>query len=152
MNKFEYPPVGFRFEVKFDDGKFGTAADASFAEVTGISAQINTEEITEGGENRFKHRLPLPLSYPPLVLKRGVANKSSKLIDWINSMQAVGIQEIKLHDIMVILLDEDHAPLMSWKFEGAYPTKYEVSGLKADSSQIALESIEFTYKRFERKD
>lgn len=146
MSSFEYPPVGFRFSVRFASN---SDADASFAEVSGISAEVTTEEVIEGGENRFKHRLPLHVSYPPLVLKRGVAVSNSPLVKWVYNTIDLGFNApIIPRDLTVHLLDESNKPLLSWTFENAFPIKYEISGLKADSNQLAIETIELSYKRF----
>jgi phage tail-like protein len=146
MSKFEYPPVGFRFRVNIDSMSDN---DASFAEVSGISAEVTTEEITEGGENRFKHRLPLHVSYSPLVLKRGTATSNSDLIKWVyNTIEQGFAVPIIPKDLVVHLLDEENNPLLSWRFEGAYPIKYELSGLKSDANQLSIETIELSYKRF----
>lgn len=146
MSRFEYPPVGFRFSVNIGSR---SGVDASFAEISGISAQLTTEEIIEGGENRFKYRFPLQLSYSPLVLKRGVADSSSPLLTWINNTFSFGLtQPLELKNITINLLNERSEPLMSWVLEGAYPIKYDISGLKADSNQIAIETIELSYRSF----
>jgi phage tail-like protein len=146
MSRFEYPPVGFRFSLSIGSR---SGVDASFSEVSGISAQLTTEEIIEGGENRFKHRFPLQLSYTPLVLKRGVADSSSPLLTWISNTFSLGLTKpLELKNITVNLLNERSEPLISWVFEGAYPIKYDISGLKADSNQIAIETIELSYKSF----
>lgn len=146
MSRFEYPPVGFRFSVNIGSV---SGIDASFVEVSGISAEVTTEEITEGGENRFKHRLPLHVSYSPLVLKRGVAVKDSALVSWVYSTLEQGYAlPIIPKDIVVHLLSEENKPLLSWRFEGAYPLKYEISGLKSDSNAISIETIELSYRRF----
>jgi len=151
IDQLLYPPVGFRYEVKFEDsGLNSDKADASFAEVSGISAVINTEEVIEGGENRFKHRLPLPPTYSPLVLKRGVAKASSEFLYWMEDNHYFELELIELRNIVLNLLDETREPLASWTFFGAYPTKYEVSGLKADANQIAIESFELSYRYFQR--
>lgn len=148
MNKFDYPPVGFRFSVSF--GLPGLSPiDASFTEISGISAQVSTEEIMEGGENRYTLRLPTKVTYSPVVLKRGIAPLSSGLLTWLFKAVSGGFSTpIPCPDMVVQLLDEAHNPLLSWNFEGVFPVKYEVSGLKADANQIAIESIELQYNRF----
>lgn len=147
MSRFEYPPVGFRFSVNFHGSS--ETVDASFTEVSGISAQLTTEEIIEGGENRYKHRLPLQMSYTPLVLKRGVITGTSPLLIWIKNVLTFGFTKpIELRDIDVNLLDDKNNKLITWTFEGAYPIKFDLSGLKADSNQLAIETIELSYKRF----
>lgn len=149
-SRFNYPPVGFRFSVNLHN-LLGNSkeVDASFSEVSGISAQLTTEEITEGGENRFKHRLPLQVSYTPLVLKRGVVTADSEFLNWINNTITLGFPEtIELKDLDISLLDDSNNKLITWTFIGAYPIKFDVSGLKSDSNQLAIETIELSYKRF----
>lgn len=146
MSKFEYPPVGFRFSVTIG-GKSGT--DASFAEVSGISAELKVEEVIDGGENRFSYRLPTQISYAPLLLKRGIAGLDSPLLKWVSNTFSYGLAvPLTLNDVVVSLLNESNEPLISWKFEDAFPVKYDISGLKADANQVAIESIELSYKRF----
>ena len=42
-----------------------------------------TKEILEGGENRFKYKLPTQSKYQDLVLKRGLIPIKSKLATWV---------------------------------------------------------------------
>ena len=75
-----YPPVGFHFKVEFQDIENRTN-DHQFQSVSGLSVDLETEEIAEGGENRFKHKIPVRTKYPNLVLKRGLLIDSG-LIEW----------------------------------------------------------------------
>ena len=70
-----YPPVGFHFRVEFGLDGAGDQ-DSRFQEVGGLSAELGTEELQEGGENRFVHRLPTLPKYGNLVLKRGLLTDS----------------------------------------------------------------------------
>lgn len=63
-----YPPLGFHFKIEFGNQK----DEYQFQSVSGLNVDLETEEIAEGGENRFKHKLPLRARYPNLVLKRGI--------------------------------------------------------------------------------
>lgn len=58
-----YPTVGFYFQVTIENETY------SFKEVSGISSEVSTEEITEGGENRFKYKVPTHVKYSNLELK-----------------------------------------------------------------------------------
>jgi hypothetical protein len=62
-----YPLPAFYFKV-ITGLRLG--ADTSFQEVRGIGSEIETEEVVEGGENRFVHRLPKAVKHPQLELKR----------------------------------------------------------------------------------
>jgi phage tail-like protein len=72
-----YPPVGYHFRVEFNNIK----GEFQFQSVAGLNIELETEQIAEGGENRFKHKLPVRTKFPNLVLKRGVL-VNSELIKW----------------------------------------------------------------------
>ena len=66
-NTTYYPPVGFYFKV--DIGVSGAyRTDSEFQSVSGLSVDIETEEFAEGGENRFKHKLPVKTKF---VMREG---------------------------------------------------------------------------------
>lgn len=141
-----YPPVGFHFKVVFGLDE-ATSADAGFQQVSGLSVDLNTEEVVEGGENRFAYRLPIRTKYPNLVLKRGLL-KDSGLIDWISG--AIENLEIVPIDILISLLDEEHQPLISWNVRGAYPLKWSLSDMQAMENAVAIETLELSYQFFRR--
>ena len=60
-----YPPVGFHFKVEVL-GASDSAADVRFTEVSGLSVEMLTEELAEGGENRFVQKYPVRAKYPEL--------------------------------------------------------------------------------------
>jgi len=141
-----YPPVSFHFRV--DVLQLGSGGvDARFQEVTGLTHEVQIEELAEGGENRFVHRLPGRARYGNLVLKRGFA-MGSKLHDWCE--RAIGALDIDPKTVTVSLLNEAHAPLATWRFEGAYPVKYAVSDFKAQENAMSIETLELAYRRFTR--
>jgi len=159
---FSYPPVSFFFEVIFQgQSPNGTALDKEvvetrFQSVSGLSVDMQTETLKEGGENRFEHILPVRTKYNPLVLKRGSV-KDSKLIDWChNALLNFDIQPM---DVLVHLLHinrpdpnqppGDQEPLMSWKVINAWPKKWSISDFNAEQSAIAIETLELNYSYFE---
>ncbi|MBT3385301.1 MAG: phage tail protein [Prolixibacteraceae bacterium] len=142
----DYAPVGFHFKVEFTG--IGSDADVFFQSVTGLSVDIDTEEIAEGGENRFKHKLPVRTKYPNLVLKRGLL-VNSDVIKWCNDAIQNGI--FNPVDIIVKLLNEKHEPLMTWNVVHAYPVKWAVSDFNAEESKIVIETIELVYNYFSYK-
>lgn len=152
------PPVGFYYSVTIL-GKGETPfppADAGFQEVSGISVTMNTEEIKEGGQNRFTHRVPGRTKYEDLVLKRGLILRSSSLALWCAKVFKDNLtRPIEPRTIKVSLLDantDGKGALMTWVFTNAYPIKWEVVGLDAKKSEIMVESITFAYQYFERQD
>lgn len=139
-----YPPVGFHFIVEFE-GLGSQEKDHQFQSVSGLSADIETEEIAEGGENRFKHKLPVKTKYPNLTLKRGMLI-DSEVIDWCRD--AIENFSFKPVNLTVKLLNEEHQPLISWNVVHAFPVKWSVEDFNAEESKLVVESFELTYNYF----
>lgn len=146
-----HPPTGFHFRVSFEglDSDYSGKVDVGFQEVTGFNVDIGIEEYHEGGENRFKHRLPQPVSYPNLVMKRGIL-EDSQINKWFK--ETVEGFTFKANDIMVILLNPDHEPLQAWSFVNAWPVKWSIDGMNAQENKVVIESIEFSYQYYRRID
>ena len=138
-----YPPVGFHFRVVFE-GPFGDA-DMRFQNVSGLTATINTEDVPEGGENRFTHRLPTTPKYEKLVLKRGMLIGSGLLL-WFNA--AIHLFKFQPTGINVFLLNPDHLPVAAWHFVNAYPVAWKVDDLDSKKNEVLAETVEFVYQYF----
>ena len=142
-----YPPVGFHFIVHFGFLDF-KSDDTRFQEVSGLNAELGIEEVSEGGENRFSHRLPARGKYSNLILKRGLLT-DSKLIEWCKN--AIENFEFKPATVDVILLNEDGQPVGdSYSFINAWPVKWSVSDFKAQENSIVVETLELAYSYFHR--
>ena len=138
------PPVAFSFRVVFAEN--GMKDETSFQEVSGIGGEMQVEEVREGGETRFVHRLPTGVKYKPLVLKRGVAPANSALATWCRSTLEAGLgRQIMTVPITVYLLDEEGNPLRAWLFADAYPTQWEVGNFDAMNNAVAIETITLSY-------
>lgn len=149
VNRDKYPPVSFYFEVTFQDITGSPAdVDTRFQEVTGFSAEITTEEIMEGGENRFSYRVPKRTKYGNLVLKRGVMVNSG-LIKWVED--AIDNFTFKPANVVVKLQNEAGKPLVSWDFYKVYPVKWSTGDLKAQENALLVETLELAYQYFTKK-
>lgn len=142
-----YPPVGFHFKVEF-----GIAAkndeDTRFQEVSGLNAEMGIDEISEGGENRFSHRLPNPVKYSNLVLKRGLLT-NSKLISWLKN--AIENFEFEPTTVNITLLNERHQPVGdTYSFINVWPVKWSISDFKSQENAIVIETLELAYSYFSR--
>jgi phage tail-like protein len=141
-----YPPVAFHFSVHF--GFSGqNEPDTRFQEVSGLSVSLGVEEVREGGENRFTHRLPTPAKYGNLVLKRGLL-LNSEVSNWIED--AVMNFIFKPTDINITLLNEKHLPLRSWTFTRAWPVKWQISDFKSTGNEVVIETLELAYASFRK--
>lgn len=162
-----YPPGAFYFSVKVLDpvtvgslvanlatGRFDSVLadiDASFQEVTGIESQFDVEEVIEGGENRFVHRLPRHGKYSNLVLKRGVVTKFSFLAEWFGLTIGSSLSlPIVPFNVLVMLQNKDGWPAVAWAFVNAYPIRWEVAAMDSLDNKILTEKLELSYNYFQR--
>lgn len=143
MEEF-YPPVGFHFRVSFN-GIGNKTIDTQFQQVAGLTVEMQTETVAEGGENRFEHVLPVKTKYSDLTLKRGLFTDSD-LIKWcFDAFESTIIEPASLD---ISMLNEEGDPLFSWHVYHAWPKKWSVSDLNAEQSAVALESLELFYRYF----
>jgi phage tail-like protein len=138
------PPVGFHFKVEVL-GLTPVADDLRFVEVGGLALEVATEEVPEGGENRFVQRYPGRSKYGDLVLKRGLL-KTSEVWNW--ARQCIEDLDVQPRDVDVTLLNAEHEPLMTWHVVGAYPVKWSVSDLNATANAFLVETLTLAYRYF----
>lgn len=143
---YSYQTVGFHFRVSIPDGK---GVDASFQSVAGLEVQFDTENIKEGGENRFEHVLPVRKKYPDLVLKRGLVSPGnlSELTRWFNQTFGETLK-IEAKDLDIELLNENHEPIMKWRVIHAWPKNWKIGELNAEKSEVLIETLTLNYNRF----
>ncbi|MCC2545353.1 phage tail protein [Hymenobacter sp. BT175] len=149
MPDANYPPVGFYFRVSFGAG--GASVDNAFQEVSGLTMELETTSIPEGGQNLYKHRVPTVGKYSNLVLKRGLVAEGSDLARWCSSTVGADFSApIVPRQVLVSLLNEDGNPLASWSFDNAWPVKWSISDFKAQENALAIETLELAYSRFQK--
>jgi len=145
----EYPLPAFYFKVVF--AATAGNSDTSFQDVSGISMEMETEDLLEGGENRFVHRLPKSIKYPKLVLKRGIAKLDSPLVKWCKEvLEGAFIEKLKPMTVEVSLMDEAGKPVRVWSFVNAFPVSWEVESFNSTKNEIAIEKIELSYNYIDR--
>lgn len=150
-----YPPPAFHFTVAVLGSATAlsllTSVDASFQEISGIQAEFQTEEVVEGGENRFVHRLPKQGRYSNLVMKRGAVYTDSFLSEWFGQTVGSGMSlPILPQNLLVTLLNESGVPLIAWAFVNAYPVKWDMAPMNSEDNKILIETLELSYNYFER--
>lgn len=142
------PPVSFYFNVEFEGPL--SINDMSFLEVTGLTVELETQEIDMGGGN--KRVLPVRQKHGNLVCRRPLRSvDTSDLSAWIERTMSGGVDRpITACNILVTLLDPDEFPQCAWYIKGAYPVKWDIAGFDSKKNEIALETIEFAYDTIRR--
>ncbi len=144
LSASDYPVTAFHFKVSFS-ATLGLA-DTSFQSVSGLSVKLETEDVSEGGENRYVHKLPTKVTHSNLVLKRGIGKLTSPLVIWCKSVfEADFLAPIVPMPILIHLLDEKGIPCRVWSVMNAFPVSWEVDEFNSTKNEVAIETIELSY-------
>lgn len=130
------PYLSFRFLVEVQGLLVG-----GFSEVSGLQAETETEDIQEGGVNDHVHKLPKMTRHQNIILKRGITD-SETLWKWHND---VVNGKIERKTVFIILMNSEGKEVWQWYFERAYPVKWTGPDLRADSSTVAVETLELVH-------
>ena len=140
-----YPMTSLHFEVQWQDSENTT----NFSEVSGLTMEAEAIEYRGGTDPSLTVRkLPGLRKFGNVTLKRGVAPRESGngLFEWFNT---IGSGTVERRNVTVSLLDEERAPVMTWKMRDAWPVKVEAPSLNATGNEIAIESVEFAHEGLE---
>jgi phage tail-like protein len=141
------PILGFRFGVFFfAGGVLPNPLDIRFARVSGLSAEVTTSAVVEGGQNLYTHRLPDRVEYGNLVLERGKVVGSP--LD-LELEAALTFFKFSPSNVIVTLFGEDKAPLAAWMFIKAYPVKWSTADLDASEARVLIDTMELAYTRMQ---
>ena len=137
----DYPYLNLLFRLSLDGEPM-----VDFAECSGLSMGILTEEYAEGGENRFTHRFPTRGEPVNLVMKRGMT-RTRELWEWFQAYLDTGVVQprdgqVELYDTP----DQDAAPVRVWAFTSAFPVTWTGPDLNALSPAVAFETLELVHR------
>lgn len=142
-------PVGIQFS--HSSFRFSVAVDgvnyAAFTEFTLPTLQVETQDIKEGGQNAFAHKLPVRVTAGSATLKHGIATDFT-LLNWYLDVLKGDIASAT-RQVTVVMYNESTVPLMTWAFRNAYPIKWSGPSFKTDNNSVAIEEIEFVHHGFD---
>jgi phage tail-like protein len=132
------PYRGYGFLVEFEGLIVG-----GFAEVTGLTLEIEGEPFREGGVNGYMQRLAGPVRYPSnLVLRRGITD-SHALWSW---QADVAAGKVTRRNGSIILLDDAGNEAWRWNVREALPVRWVGPDLRASQGTVAIEALELTHR------
>jgi phage tail-like protein len=133
-----YPLPKFHFLVQWGGERIG------FTEVTGLDMQVEAIEYREGSSPEYsKIKQPGMHKFSNITLKRGTMAGDSDFYKWINE---ISLTKVTRRDIVISLLNETHAPVMTWKAKNSFPVKVQASDLKSDGNEVAIETLELAHE------
>jgi len=138
--KRQDPFRGFRFLIEIEG-----LTSAGFLRVKGLQREVKHESFREGGVNDYEHKLFSQVSYPMVVLERGLA--LGDLWQWAFDASE---GNIKRKNVRIRLQNEAGEKAWAWQLDWAIPVKWSLSDLDANSSQVSIESLELAHHGLRR--
>jgi len=133
-----WPLVKFSFQLKWDD------KELIFQEVTGLSSETQVIEYRGGSSKTYSTvKMPGIQKFGNITLKKGTFKGDTSLWDNYNLIK---MNTIKRSTILISLLDESNAAVMSWSLLNAFPCKITVTDMKSDANEVAVETMELAHE------
>jgi phage tail-like protein len=140
-------PLAHRFGVFFlIGGVVPNPLDVRFQKVSGLSARVETQQLNEGGQNLYTHRLPTRIGYENLVLERGFVVGSLLNVEFNLAMSAF---KFTPSNVIVTLFSESAVPLAAWMFVKAFPVRWATADLNAGEDRVLIDTLELAYTRMQ---
>lgn len=136
-----YPHGRFRYKVEIEGLSAG-----GFSEVTGFDASIEVIKYREGDMVQTPMKVPGLKEYSNIILKQGLVD-SKVLYDWMIAGVNGAVQR---KTVTITLLDAEEKAAASWQVINAWPVKYTAPEFNAQSSEIAIETLEVAHEGMTR--
>lgn len=147
--KGDYPIPKFHFRVEW-----GTDFRIGFTEVSGLDFEREVIEYREGNSKSYsKTSQPGLEKLSKITCKRGTFEGDYDFYkEWRKNVlfqegNKTGSQYRRT--VTIILLNENHDPMITWKLRNAWPSKIQSTDLKADANEVAIETMELVHEGLE---
>jgi phage tail-like protein len=125
-----------------------------FREVYGLQVSVGVHELREGGQNGFVRKLPGRMSWPNIVLKRGLT-QSDAIFSWLNNSSGEGFAS-KNNKLVratgaVTALDTSGQRLRAWEFIDVFPVRWKGPDFETGRSEPLVEELEVAHHGFKAR-
>jgi phage tail-like protein len=143
--KGELPTAAsFLFEV--DGVEIGV-----FSQVSGLEVRVEVATYQEGGENGYLHNLPGRMTWPNIVLRRGVTD-SDALFSWVNKAAGDGFSannnSLTRSTGAITVIGTDGQRLRAWQLQGVFAVHWRGPNFDAGSTDPLSEELELAHHGF----
>ena len=128
----------------------------AFTEVSGLRAEVAVEDVKEGGTNGFVHHLPGRVTWPNVVLKRGVTD-STALFSWlatavnngtVGSVTGTSDGSVQKRQATIKLVDGAGRDVQTVVLKDAFPVSWTGPTLAVSAGDVAYEELEIAHHGF----
>jgi phage tail-like protein len=126
-----------------------------FMEISGLEVAVGVDDVEEGGENSYVHKLPGRMTWPNVTLKRGITQNDG-LLAWLGKSSgeqfAASGNKLTRSTAAITLVGPSGKRLRAWEFDGAFPVKWTGPNFAVSSTDMAIEELEITHHGFRAKN
>lgn len=150
MAKFDsyrdFNPTGATFLVEVDGRPLG-----QFSAASGLSVNVEVEEIVEGGQNFHTHKLPGRFTFDNVRLTRGMTEDDG-FLKWIDTTTA-GVFEkngnkMKRTTVAITLVSASGTRLRTWNLQEAFPVSWTGPDFSLSNDEFPVEELEIAHHGF----
>jgi len=128
--------------------EIGGITNAGFSECSGLNIENTPIEYREGNDKLTPHKQPGLMKYGNITLKRGIT-KNPELVTWLKTVMDGDIRRVPV--MSIVLQDELHQEAVRWNLLEAWACKWTGPDLKANASEMAIETLEICHEGLERQ-
>ena len=144
--KGEYPIPKFHFRVQW-----GKDFRIGFTEVSGLDFETEVIEYREGSSKTYNSsKQPGRTKYSNVTLKRGTFEGDYDFyMEWRKTFYFQEGNQTGSRfrrNVEIMLLNENHEPIITWTLLNAWPSKVQSTDLKADANEVAIETMELVHE------
>ncbi len=137
------PYANFNFLLEIDG-----ITNAGFSECSGLNMENTPIEYREGNETFLTPRKqPGLMKYGNITLKRGIT-QNPELVTWLVATES---GDVERRTVSIVLLDELRQEAVRWNLREAWASKWMGPDLKANASEMAIETLEITHEGLVRQ-
>ncbi len=122
-----------------------------FTEITGLAVTMEVEEVQEGGNNDAVIKLPGRLTWPNLVLKRGLTTDDA-LLSWLLEFSGQGFAArgyaATKRSATLTLYTARLEPARRWTLREVMPVRWTGPQFAAGGAALAVEELEVSHGGF----
>lgn len=132
------PYRSFNFQIEIDGVPRG-----AFSECSGLVSHTDSADYREGTDLSPNVRKLMALQkFDNITLKRGYT-QDKVLWEWNKNIHD-GVADRR--NVTIVLLNEQHQPVLRWHAENAWISKIEGPSFKASGNEVAMESVELIHE------
>jgi phage tail-like protein len=114
----------------------------NFHTCSGLGAQVEVEQLVEGGNNGFAWQLPSRITWSNITLTRPVTSDTTKVANWLSKI----IKRVDRQDGEIVALQPNLTPITRWQVTGIVPVRWQGPSFDPADSQPAVETLEIAHQ------